>query len=130
MRKIFLALLALAFTFSGISQIYDPVDWSFAVEQEGNETYLVSTATIEKGWHVYSQVLESDEGPVATDFTFTENTNYELVGKNVESKTYKEFDPNFDMNLTFFKNKAVFKQKNRFKKETVLKYLKTLRVYI
>ena len=111
MKKIFLALFTLLISFSGFTQIYDPVDWSFAVEQDGEETYLVSTATIEKGWHVYSQVLESDEGPVATEFTFTESSNYKKVGKNTESETHKEFDPNFNMNLTFFKDKAIFKQK-------------------
>lgn len=111
MKKTFLALFTLLISFSGFTQIYDPVDWSFAVEQDGEETYLVSTATIEKGWHVYSQVLESDDGPVATEFTFTENSNYEKVGKNTESETHKEYDPNFEMNLTFFKDKAIFKQK-------------------
>ena len=111
MKNIFLAIFTFLVSVSGFSQIYDPVDWSFTVEQNGNGTFLVSTATIEEGWHVYSQVLESDDGPVATEFNFKPNSNYEKVGKNLESKTYKEYDPNFEMELSFFKDKAVLKQK-------------------
>lgn len=110
--KKFISSIVLAFVAAiGFSQIYDPVDWSFSVEQNGKEATLIFTATIEKGWHVYSQTLESDEGPVATEVAFTPNPNYELVGKTTESKTYNEYDPNFEMNLTFFKTKAVLKQK-------------------
>jgi thiol:disulfide interchange protein len=115
MKKFVITLLLALLAFLSFSQIYDPVDWSFSVEQNGKEATLVYTATIEEGWHVYSQILESDEGPVATEIEFLANSNYELVGKTTESKTYKEFDPNFDMNLTFFKTKVVLKQKIKLK---------------
>ena len=114
--KNFIASIILALSaFVGFSQVYDPVDWEYSVEQKGNEATLIFTATIEEGWHVYSQVLESEEGPIATEVTFTPNPNYELVGKTTESKTYNEYDPNFEMNLTFFKTTAVLKQKVKLK---------------
>ena len=114
--KNFIASIILALSaFVGFSQVYDPVDWKYSLEQNGNEATLIFTATIEKGWHVYSQVLESEDGPIATEVTFTPNPNYELLGKTTESKTYNEYDPNFEMNLTFFKTKAVLKQKVKLK---------------
>ena len=116
MKKFITTLIILAFAvLAGFSQVYDPVDWEYSVEQNGKEATLIFTATIEIGWHVYSQTLESDDGPVATEVTFVPNSNYELVGKTTESKTYKEYDPNFEMNLTFFKTKAVLKQKVKLK---------------
>lgn len=118
------ALTTLFLTFCialGFSQVYDPVDWTYQIEQDGKEATLIFTATIEEGWHVYSQTLESDDGPVATEVTFEANENYELVGKTTESKTYKEYDPNFEMNLTFFKTKAVLKQKIKLKTDKKFK---------
>jgi len=116
--KNLITTIILAFAaFVGYSQVYDPVDWEYSVEQNGTEATLIFTASIEEGWHVYSQILESDDGPVATEVTFTPNPNYELIGKTTESKTYKEYDPNFEMNLTFFKTKAVLKQKIKLKSD-------------
>ena len=114
-KKIITFAWVLLLTTLGFSQIYDPVDWTYQVEQNGKEATLIFTATIEEGWHVYSQTLESDDGPVATEITFEPNDNYELVGVATESKTYKEYDPNFEMNLTFFKDKAILKQKIKLK---------------
>ena len=121
MKKFIITLLFGLFAFTGFTQIYDPVDWSYSVEQNGKEATLIFTATIEDGWHVYSQVLERDDGPIATEVTFEPNKNYELIGKVTESKTYKEYDPNFKMNLTFFKEKAVFKQKIKIKTDEPFK---------
>ncbi len=110
MKHILFALSVLFCTIIN-AQIEDPVSWSFSVEQNGEEATLISTATIEEGWHVYAQVLESDQGPVATEFTFKPNVGYALNGKNEESETHQEYDKNFEMNLSFFEDKAVFKQK-------------------
>lgn len=94
------------------AQIEDPVSWSFSTEVVNNETYIVSKATIDPGWHLYSQYLESDDGPIPTEITFKKTSAFELIGKNEEkSKVVTEYDPNFAMNLNFFKKEAIFKQK-------------------
>ena len=67
-------------------------------------------AEIEEGWHLYSQILESDEGPLATIFTFTESDSYSIDGKVAESEAKDEYDKNFAMNIRFFEKKAVFTQ--------------------
>jgi hypothetical protein len=67
-------------------------------------------AELEEGWHLYSQVLESDEGPLPTIFTFEASSDYSAENKMAESKCENEYDENFAMNVRFFKTKATFTQ--------------------
>jgi hypothetical protein len=92
---------------------YDPVKWSFGSEKTGDNEYLINiTADIEKGWYVYSQYLESADGPVATSFVFENGEKVTLVGKTEETGTKHEgFDALFNMNIIKFSGKPVFKQK-------------------
>lgn len=94
------------------SQIFDPVKWSFSQNQIGDdEVELIFTASIEEHWHMYSQFLENDLGPIPTSFNFDESKSYEKIGKTEEGKAKIEYDPNFEMDLAYFENKATFKQK-------------------
>ncbi len=94
------------------SQILEPVKWSFKVEQnKPGEATLLLISNAERGWHTYSQEVIPD-GPVPTEFTFTKSADYELIGKVAEPKGVKEKDPQMNnMVLTYFPDKAVFKQK-------------------
>lgn len=109
MNKFFLYLfLAFVSTASVQSQILDPVKWSTSVKKISETEYdLISKATIEQGWHLYSQVVPED-GPLPTVFTFEENDAYKSVGKVTEGKGVTELDPVFDMVITFFSNTASF----------------------
>ena len=93
------------------SQIYNPVSWSTEVRQIEDEQYeLLIHAKIDKGWHLYSQELPSDDGPIATEFTFPEGSNYTLQGDVKEPEAITEYDPNFDMDLNYFKDQVTFTQ--------------------
>lgn len=106
-----LLLLVLFLPISSISQILDPVKWSFKTEQKTpGEATLFFIATADKGWHVYSQDIPAG-GPIPTTFSFDKSKDFERVGKVTEPKAIEENDPNFDMVLKFFADKAVFKQK-------------------
>lgn len=111
--KLFMALLAVLISAMNTqAQIYNPVSWSTEViAGEPGEFELIATAKIEKGWHLYSQSLPSDDGPIATEFTFPEGDNYTLVGKVKEPKAKTEYDPNFDMDLNYFEEEVTFIQK-------------------
>jgi len=99
------------FSTVAFSQTLQPVKWSFTTEQSASgEATLILKATIEKGWHVYSQNI-GDGGPVKTTFTFTPSSDYELIGKVTEGKAIEFFDKNFDMPLAYFSGEAIFKQK-------------------
>jgi len=64
-----------------------------------------------EGWHVYSQ-FTADGGSLPSTFTYANaGTDYELIGKTEESKTVSEYSDIFEVDETFFKEKAVFKQR-------------------
>lgn len=107
-----LTLFAIAWPTSLAAQIYDPVTWSFSVDVHDDEgATLVLQADIQKGWHVYATELPSDDGPIATSFEFESSGAYALDGKIQEPKYITKFDPNFDMELNFHDNQAIFRQK-------------------
>ncbi|WP_297806136.1 protein-disulfide reductase DsbD domain-containing protein, partial [uncultured Polaribacter sp.] len=107
-----LIFLFLTFTLGIFSQIEDPLQWSTSVEKvSDNEFILVSKATIEEGWHLYSQEVPED-GPIPTTFSFdTSNENFSLIGKTLEEKGHTVDDPVFEMKIKFFENSAIFKQR-------------------
>lgn len=111
--KYFAALVALFFSVTVWGQILNPVKWTTAYKQvSATEFDLIFTATIDDGWDIYSQFLESDEGPVATSFNFEAGTHYKLVGKCEESGNKKTtYDKVFDMKLTKFSQKGIFTQR-------------------
>lgn len=109
MKKIFLFLLLATISFGSVqSQILDPVSWSTSIIKISETEYdLISKASIDANWHLYSQTVPED-GPLPTVFTFEENSAYKSIGKVKESKGITEMDPVFDMVITFFSNTATF----------------------
>lgn len=100
----------------------------FAMAQEHKATFKLSTkkvsdceydlifsATIDEGWHVYSVKKSAEDGPNPTSFTFKSSNDYELVGKVKESKTIKEHDKVFDVDVEYFVKTAVFTQRIKLK---------------
>lgn len=109
MKKLVLIALLLIASFVN-AQILEPVKWSTAVEKiSATEYNLVATATIDSGWHLYSQNVP-EGGPIPTAFEFENNDAYSLVNKAIEEKGHTVNDPIFEMQIKFFENKAVFKQ--------------------
>jgi len=97
------------------AQILQPVKWKTSVETAvPGEATLVMTAKIDKGWHLYSQNI-ADGGPIKTTFTFEPSANYELVGVVSEGKAIEYYDKNFEMDLKYFADQAIFKQKVKLK---------------
>ncbi|PKQ45995.1 protein-disulfide reductase DsbD family protein [Confluentibacter flavum] len=119
--KYYLLLALFVFGLNGFSQILDPVEWTTAVEKISDTEYdLVVTATIESGWHLYSQKVPED-GPIPTTFTFEGSESYKLVGETTEDEGHVIDDPVFMMRIKYFEDKAVFKQRVSFtnKPETI-----------
>lgn len=117
--KCLLKIFLLLFCFSTQAQIRDPnakidkpVKWSYGSEKISDKEFdLLITATIEKGWHVYSQFIE-EGGPIPTSFKFQPSASYKLKGKVTESpKAISAFDKNFDMQIAWHKDLVVFKQR-------------------
>ncbi|HIC31313.1 MAG TPA: hypothetical protein EYO76_05285, partial [Flavobacteriaceae bacterium] len=95
------------------SQVFEPVKWSSDINKINDTEYeLIYTADLDEKWHIYSQKNTSLDGPIATEFSFKEiNNDYELVGEVEESKSVTKYENAFKMDVTYFEDKAVFKQK-------------------
>jgi DsbC/DsbD-like thiol-disulfide interchange protein len=115
MKRIYLVIVAMLFTATAFAQIEAPVKWSYAAKKiSATEAVVLVKATIEPGWHIYSQNLK-DGGPVATSFTFTPAKSYTMVGKPVEPKAITKYEDSFKMNVSYFENSVVFQQKVKLK---------------
>lgn len=111
------------------SQKTKPVTWQTSVEKISDTVYnLVFTATIKDTWHLYSQNV-SENGPLPTIFKFDTNKNYETIGTPKEQKGKTIFEKVFEMKVTYFEHKAIFKQrvklitKNDFKLTGDIRYM-------
>lgn len=94
------------------AQFHDPVQWEMSYEKITDTEYdLIFTATIEKGWYVYSQHLDPG-GPIPTSFNFEEGGHFEAVGDASEEGPKKAgHDQIFDMEVVKYYDQAVFKQR-------------------
>ncbi len=105
-----ISTLILLFPIFVSGQILEPVKWSYSTESLGNNEYnLIFIADIDAKWHLYSQDIPMS--PPATTFSFEAANSYELIGDVTESESIEQYDPNFEMVLKFFSNRATFKQK-------------------
>lgn len=111
MKKIaFLLLCALAVVGVQAQQL-DPVKWKYTVkETSATEAELVFTATLDAGWHLYSQYTDPN-GPLAIEFTFADSKDYERMGKVQEPKPHEEMDDIFNCIVKSFSGTVVFRQK-------------------
>ena len=112
MKKLLFLLLAI-FAFVNVnSQIKKPVKWTAKTEKiSDTEFNLVMNATIEQGWHMYSQ-FTPDGGPLPITVTIkNQKGNFELIGKTKESPYKKEFNKDFEVDEYYFENKATLTQK-------------------
>lgn len=102
----------------GQAQILEPVKWTTSVEKLSDTEYLlISKATIDKGWHLYSQNVP-DDGPIPTLITYeNSNDNFMLIGSTQEEEGHTVNDPVFEMEIKYFEESATFKQKVKLKEE-------------
>ncbi|XCF07783.1 cytochrome c biogenesis protein CcdA [Tamlana crocina] len=116
MKKILFVLAAFICSLAVFAQILEPVKWSTSVEKISDTEYiLVSKATIENGWHLYSQNVPVD-GPIPTSFIYDDGAGaIQIVGNTSEEEGHTVDDPIFEMKIKFFEKTATFKQKIQLK---------------
>ncbi len=94
--------------------LLDPVKWSLDLQPQADGTHILAlTANIDKGWYIYSQFIEGEDGPEPTSVEFEENPNVEVLGKAEEISEHKVsgFDKVFQMDVTKYKERVTFSQK-------------------
>jgi thiol:disulfide interchange protein len=94
----------------------DPVRWSIVPDRTGaakpnvepGDTFGVRiNATIEDGWHVYA-TTQTGAGPTPLNFDIPRNSPFSFGGPIDEPLPVREFDPNFQIDTFFHKDRATF----------------------
>jgi thiol:disulfide interchange protein DsbD len=107
------------FALQSKSQILQPVKWSYAAKKtSATEAVVFIKATIDAGWHVYSQFVK-DGGPVKTTIDFTPSNTFAMVGKATEPQPIIRMEKAFGMEVGFFENSVIFQQKIKLKARQV-----------
>lgn len=111
---VLLAVLAVAIT---SAQTLNPVSWSFTSKKIGGNVYEIQmTASIQNGWHVYSQSQPKDAIAEPTSFVFNRNPLLEFDGSVKEiGKLEKYKDETLDISAHQYSNKVVFTQRVKLK---------------
>src|SRR5882762_2636022 len=119
MKKLLIIGILLLVTTYVKAQIENPVHWSYAAKKiSKTEAVLFLKATIDEGWHIYSQKKVDNGGPVRTRFVFTPSANYTLIGTTIEPEPTTSFEESFSMNVSFFEHSVTFQQKIKLKPTT------------
>ena len=92
----------------------NPVIWSVEFNQEGDTSKIVAHASIESGWHVYSQIISDDPeamGPIPLSFTLQPSESYQALGEPLEkSKMITRYDKAFEIDLNYYENELILEQ--------------------
>ncbi|WP_018618152.1 protein-disulfide reductase DsbD family protein [Spirosoma luteum] len=122
--KSFLALVVgLFISLTTTAQIRkDPTNWSVKVDKQptkvGDVVSIQIQVRIADSWHIYSNDLNPDIGPLPTSFKFPKSENYTLVGKTTPVGVREVFEEVWGTKVRQFENKALFVQKIKVLKPT------------
>jgi thiol:disulfide interchange protein DsbD len=103
--KILLVIFCL-FSFYSISQ--NEIKWE--IDYDKTESELKFNAKMADGWHIYSQFMDENAGPIPTSFEI-KSGDIELIGNVEEPEPTKVYDENFGSDITYFSDEVIFTQK-------------------
>jgi DsbC/DsbD-like thiol-disulfide interchange protein len=91
----------------------DPVAWSGKVLPQkplapGARFTVELDARIQPGWHLYA-LDQPEGGPIATEITLPEDQQFSFAGSISAPKPHVVFDPNFNLRVGFYLEKAQFR---------------------
>ena len=114
-KKIIFTISLVFIAFTSFGQIFEPIKWDVVQKNTGDKSAEIQIhATIEEGWHLYGLHIPKG-GPQPTVVVFEKIENAEKTGELLApSKLLKAFDANFNMELNWYINEAVFIQKIKF----------------
>ena len=117
MKKVISILSALFVVMSSQAQMPNPVSWNFTSKKVDDNKYEVHmTATIQNGWHLYSQTQPEDAIAIPTTFTINSNPLVKLDGKIKEIGKMEKFtDKKLGLSANQYSKKVVFVQEVKVK---------------
>lgn len=112
MKKSIILAIAVLFTVVAQAQLANPVSWTFNAKKLSDKTYeLRLTATIQPGWHLYSQVQPEDAIAEPTLLSFNKNPLLTFDGKPKEDGKLEKFhDAKLDVSANQYSSKVDFVQ--------------------
>ncbi|HET9056562.1 MAG TPA: protein-disulfide reductase DsbD domain-containing protein [Chitinophagaceae bacterium] len=112
MKHIICTVVALFFGLLVMAQSKTKVTWTYAAKKIGDKKYeLRLAATIQGGWHLYSQNLDADAIALPTTISFKKNPLITIQGKVKENgKLIAEYDKATQSNSKYYKDKVEFVQ--------------------
>jgi len=117
MKRILLSLIAVFTVAAASAQIANPVSWNFSSKKISENIYEVQLmATMQNGWHLYSQSQPKDAIAIPTAITFNKNPLVELDGKVKEVGRLEKFtDKELGISANQYSKQVVFTQKIKLK---------------
>ena len=111
MKKFFVCITILLAAMAVKAQL-NPVTWSFSAKKMADKTYEIHMkATIQSGWHLYSQIQPEDAIAIPTGFTINKNPLVILDGKIKEIGKMELFhDAKLDISANQYANNVDFVQ--------------------
>ncbi len=109
-----------------LSYSQNAINWSWRYDQLSQA--IVFNAQINDGWHLYSQHVGNDIGPVPTAFSFNPSNNVRLIDQVIEPVPIQKYDENFESTMDFFENNVEFIQKIDVKENTLVEGIITYMV--
>ena len=105
-------LLIIAFTTHTANAQLNPVSWSFSSKKIADKTYEIHlTASLQSGWHLYSQTQPDDAIAIPTGFKINSNPLVALDGKIKEvGKMEKFHDAKLEVSANQYSGKVDFVQ--------------------
>ena len=112
-----LVIILLFIAAAAKAQVVNPVSWTYTAKKTSDKTYEVRiTATIQSGWHLYSQSQPSDAIAEPTKITFNKNPLLKLDGNiKEEGKMEKFHDAKLDLSANQYSSKVEFVQTVKMK---------------
>jgi thiol:disulfide interchange protein len=114
MYRSFLPIFLFACFFSN-AQVLQPAKITSSAStyqvKAGDEIELIFSATIDKGWYIYSLGFDAECGPIPMSITLDKNNSFELKGELTPIKDKKKHDEIFDCDVRIFEDKGEFRQK-------------------
>lgn len=112
MKKLIFFGVILLMTIATQAQSLNPVGWTFSAKKISDKTYeLHITATIESGWHLFSQTQPGNAVAEPTLITFNKNALLNLNGKIKEEGKLEKFnDAKLDIGANQYSSTVDFVQ--------------------
>jgi len=100
--------------FMANAQIKQPVKWTFEMKEINKyEVQVIAHATIDEGWKMYGLKVP-ENGPFPTNIVFEKNDTFRPLKDPVEvTPSTVKHDKVFNMDVPFFKKKAIISQNVR-----------------